>query len=174
MNRPCGGLSRSAFLANCRFTIAVAATRVAAAAKAAIAGYRLKATRRSDRNEEEDVCGKAISDALTKAVCTSHSRSGKRGSPVIRSKCRGAPGPESLEPPLELTAPPAQSRAMLRLETDDRSRFFDLRPAEDLLRPHFQGKALRSPGTNGWLAREELTVCASVVVPSKGGPHGRP
>src|SRR5690348_14295124 len=68
MKRPCGGLSRCAFLANSRFTIAVAATRVAAAAKAVIAGYRLKATRQSDRNEGERVCGKAMCKYLV--ICT--------------------------------------------------------------------------------------------------------
>jgi len=60
MNRPRGGLSRCAFLASWRFTIAVAATRVAAAAKAVIAGYLLEATRQSDRNEGERVCGNAM------------------------------------------------------------------------------------------------------------------
>jgi hypothetical protein len=60
MKRPCGGLSRCAFLAKCRFTIAVATTRVAAPAKAAIAGYRLKANRQSDRSEGKCVCGNAM------------------------------------------------------------------------------------------------------------------
>jgi hypothetical protein len=60
MNRPRGGLSRCAFLAKCRFTTAVAATRVAAPAMAVIAGYRLKAARQSDKNEEDRVCRRAM------------------------------------------------------------------------------------------------------------------
>src|SRR5689334_11128760 len=62
MSRKCprGGLSSCAFLANCWFAIAVAATSVAAPAKAMIAGDRLNETRQSERNEDERVCGKVM------------------------------------------------------------------------------------------------------------------
>src|ERR1700750_2338225 len=83
MNRPRGGLSRCALLAKCRFAIAVAAIRVAAPAKAVITGYRRKATRQSDRNDEERFCGKAmcntsggLHDASGNEKCWSYSRTG--------------------------------------------------------------------------------------------------
>jgi hypothetical protein len=58
MNRPCGGLSRSAFSASRRFTIADVAKMLAAAATAVVTGYCLKTARQSERNDR--VCGKAM------------------------------------------------------------------------------------------------------------------
>lgn len=55
MNRPCGGLSRCALFASRRFMIAVAATRVPAAANAAAPGCRVMALKQSDRRELERV-----------------------------------------------------------------------------------------------------------------------
>src|SRR5690349_11287983 len=66
MNRPCGGLSSSAFSASRRFTIAVVARMLAAAARIVVAGYCLKTARQSERNDR--VCGNAMCKSLL--ICT--------------------------------------------------------------------------------------------------------